>query len=103
MEALNHKRKGFIKSKLVMNLYRAARPAAAAPISGNVKPRPVSSNAAVGYIVEAKAVAPMAKQAMKKGVDREAGVEAVGEGEESVDKRAALYISYVQELIRLER
>ncbi|CAN6464728.1 unnamed protein product [Victoria cruziana] len=109
----NRKRKGFIRSKLVMTLYRAARPPALKPVSGKVNPDPFPSHASVDYIVEGKCTASTATkqratETKKKGEEAvEAGAHANdganGGGEDSVDKKAALYISRVQERIRLQR
>ncbi|XP_031477328.1 uncharacterized protein LOC116248587 [Nymphaea colorata] len=109
----NRKRKGFMRSKLVMTLYRATKPTTSTLISGKVKPDPFPSHASVDYIVEGKSIPHTATKQrmmdMKKKGDEAAEVGAhasdgvSGGGEDSVDKRAALYISRVQERIRLQR
>lgn len=130
MESNRKLRKGFMKTKLAMSFYRAAKPSP--PMPYTTKPKPNNPNSAtqirdtitpqpkqniapstassVGFIVNQDQVTPQAKQKVSfvipdNGRDSYQKFESpygVG-GDESVDLKAASYISCVQERFRLER
>ncbi|OVA09571.1 hypothetical protein BVC80_9101g96 [Macleaya cordata] len=105
MEA-NRKRRGFIKGRLVMSLYRTSKPASTVQFSTKVKPTTSSSATSSGYLVADKEfVVPQSSKKvsfLKSDVIRDSyGV--VDAGDENVDMKAATYISYVQERFKLER
>ncbi|KAL4192385.1 hypothetical protein AMTRI_Chr06g194050 [Amborella trichopoda] len=108
----NRKPRGFIKGKLVMSLHRASKPTSPVQNSNKVNPSPPTTS--VQFVIDKKSTIPQIAQ--KKTIDAKANevgrfnsfesntiVSGGGNGEESVDKRAEVYISYVQERFRLER
>lgn len=102
MEA-NRRHRGF-KGKMMMPLYRAPKPSIV-QVSSKVKPTPSSlSTASLCYVGEDEVLNPAAKQ-KASSVKKEGGDFSVGGavgGEDSIDKRAAAYISCVQERFKLE-
>ncbi|KAA8548246.1 hypothetical protein F0562_004493 [Nyssa sinensis] len=125
----NRKRKGFMKAKLAMSFYRAAKPSSSSvQYSSKVKPSPPpSSTASVGYVASSSSnalveryvvnpdyVTPQPKPKLSFLVPEiNGGRDSYssckfdnpygGAGDESVDVKAATYISSVQERFRLER
>lgn len=116
----NRKRRGFMKGKLVMSFYRASKTPSSVQFSSKIKQSQPASTASVGFHVEEKKFAissssPMKQKPLVIAMDGDAYSDFVGHvegtngagasvaGDESVDLRAATYISYVQERFRLER
>ncbi|EOY02838.1 hypothetical protein QQP08_014138 [Theobroma cacao] len=111
MESMsNRKRRGFIKGKLAP-FYRAAKPAAAAmQYTTKVMPNQTSTTASVSFRVHQDYMVSQPKQVSfilpadknrenLSQIDNFFGVA----GDESVDIKAASYISSVQERFKLER
>ncbi|KAG9445929.1 hypothetical protein H6P81_012057 [Aristolochia fimbriata] len=103
MEA-TRKRRGFIKSRLPLSFHRGAKPSIPMQYSSKVNPSRSSPMPPVEYSF------PPAKQKsafmkMDGSVDQVRGTTNVGQenGDDSVDKKAENYISYVQERFKLER
>ncbi|KAK6928556.1 hypothetical protein RJ641_007147 [Dillenia turbinata] len=114
MESANRKRRGFVKGKLMMPFYRSAKPSAAVPYTSSTKVKPSQSSpttASVGYIVDQDFVIPRPKQKVSFILPENYGCESDYHndnpygvvGDESVDMKAASYISCVQERFKLER
>ncbi|KAJ8648916.1 hypothetical protein MRB53_001939 [Persea americana] len=115
----NRKRRGFMKGKLMMSSYRASKTPSSVQFSSKIKQSPPASTASVGFHVDEKKFAisssPVKQMPSVIAVDGDAYGDFVGHvegtngagasvaGDESVDLRAATYISYVQERFRLER
>uniref|UniRef100_A0A5B7BPT2 Uncharacterized protein n=1 Tax=Davidia involucrata TaxID=16924 RepID=A0A5B7BPT2_DAVIN len=126
----NRKRKGFVKAKLAMSFYRAAKPSSPSKVKPSpsssstasvgyvvnqdyvkVKPSP-SSSASVGYVVNQDYVTPQPKLKVSFVIPENAGRDSSHgkfdnpygvAGDEGVDAKATIYISGVQERFRLER
>ncbi|XP_059639860.1 uncharacterized protein LOC132282270 [Cornus florida] len=108
MECNRSKRRGFLKGKLAMSFYKAAKPSSTTP---QYKPSHYSSpsTASVGFIVNQERVIPQPKPNVSFVVpdfghdsyaakfDNLYGVAA----DEGVDLKAATYISCVQERFKL--
>lgn len=108
-----------MKGKLVMSFYRASKTPCSVQFSSKIKQNPPASTASVGFHVDEKKFAisssPMKQKPLVIAMEGDAYSDFVGHvegtngasasvaGDESVDLRAATYISYVQERFRLER
>lgn len=109
-----------MKGKLAMSFYRASKTPSSVQFSSKIKQsQQPPSTASVGFHVEEKKFAisssPMKQKPLVIAMDGDAYIDFVGHvegtngagasvaGDESVDLRAATYISYVQERFRLER
>lgn len=108
-----------MKGKLMMSFYRASKTPSSVQFSSKIKQSPPASAASVGFHVDEKKFAisssPVKQMPSVIAVDGDAYGDFVGHvegtngagasvaGDESVDQRAATYISYVQERFRLER
>ena len=111
---VNRKREGVLKRKFVMSLYRAAKPASSSTMKygSKVKQSPsASSPASVDFIVNRDYMTPQPKQTISFAPQPEKTHETYSTFEnfynsiaadESVDLKAASYISCVQERFRLE-
>lgn len=108
-----------MKGKLVMSFYRVSKTPSSVQFSSKIEQSPPASTASVGFHVDEKKFAisssPMKQKPLVIAMDGDAYGDFVGHvegtngagarvsGDESVDLRAATYISYVQERFRLER
>ncbi|KAK1258997.1 hypothetical protein QJS04_geneDACA015451 [Acorus gramineus] len=86
----SHKQRGFMRAKLATSLNRTSN---SSSFSGNIKRSATSSIPSIGYIVKNDEKPSM--------VIKGDGTELDG-GDDSIDKRAAMYISCVQQRFRLE-
>ncbi|RZC59766.1 hypothetical protein C5167_021946 [Papaver somniferum] len=97
----NRKRRGFIKGRIILSLYRTSpKPTTASTFqfSSKVKPTNISS--------EKEFVVPQASSNKKVAfltTDNIVRDSYVGAGDNNVDMKASNYISYVQERFKLER
>ncbi|XP_041002320.1 uncharacterized protein LOC121248032 [Juglans microcarpa x Juglans regia] len=112
MEA-NRKRRGFIKGKL-MSFQRAAKPSSIVQYTSKAKPSQSSpSTASVGFLVHQDYVVSQPKQKVSFMVPADNSRDLISSqyydslygiaADETVDTKAATYISSVQERFKLER
>ncbi|MCL7028562.1 hypothetical protein MKW94_013981 [Papaver nudicaule] len=99
MDSMNRKRRGFIKGRIILSLYRTSAPkptASTFQFSTQVKPS-----------YENEFVVPQASSNKKVlsflKTDNIVRDSYVGAGDNNVDMKASNYISYVQERFKLER
>lgn len=104
----NRKRRGFMKGKMMNPLYRAAKPSSAVQYSSKIKPsQSCPSTASVGFLVNQDYAFTPPKQQKVSFIlpdnigqfDNPFGVAA----DDSIDLKAARYISDVRERFKLER
>ncbi|KAF9619270.1 hypothetical protein IFM89_006457 [Coptis chinensis] len=110
MESNRKRKSGFMKgNKLVMSFYRTppAKPNTSVQYSASkVKPSPPPPTTTVGFLVDQEFVVPSSFVKSDGGRDTKNYVDYnayYGTGDESVDMKAASYISHVQARFRLER
>ncbi|RVW40102.1 hypothetical protein CK203_030738 [Vitis vinifera] len=100
MEAINPKRRGFNKSKLVKYLHQVAKPSLLLQYgSSKVKPRP-SSTSKMDHVSTPPAL--MLDSFGDTKISYLHGSHGCA-ADENVDTKAATYISYVRERFKLER
>ncbi|KAK1282133.1 hypothetical protein QJS10_CPB22g00620 [Acorus calamus] len=87
----SHKQRGFMRAKVAMSLNRASN---SSSLSSNIKRSATASIPSIGYIVKNDE-----KPSIVIKVD---GTEHDG-GDDSIDKRASMFISSVQQRFRLEQ
>ncbi|KAI3976019.1 hypothetical protein MKX01_016702 [Papaver californicum] len=96
----NHKRRGSIKGRIILSLYRTSPKPTASTFQFSIKVKPTNTSSEKEFVVPQ---ASTNKKVAFLKTDKIVRDSYVGAGDNHVDMKASNYISYVQERFKLER